>query len=361
MLCNQIRGTDITIQQKIFNWLLISTMVILVFDSGMWIIDGMAFKNAKGLNLFLTTAYFLSEGLVPFAWPLYVEFLVNNDVKKLKRTAVYGLFPLIVYIILILFNVWNRKVFIIDNNNCYRRSTYNFIPLVLAGFYFVEATYKIYKGAKTVSDMNERNQMYYLSAFVIFPVVASVIQMLYFGTSVIWISVVISLLIIFVNVQNKQISTDSLTGLNNRIQFEKYISALIKDAKKQEQICLVVIDIDKFKIINDTFGHAEGDRALISISDILKKACKNKKIFISRYGGDEFLIIYKVKNIGQLDELISDIYFNLDAFNTREGQKYLLRLSIGRAIWDSNECHSISDLFVKADNNMYTEKKKKTN
>jgi len=359
MLCNQIRGTEKTIQQKIFNWLLISTMCVLIFDSGMWIVDGMKFNNAKELNYFFTTGYFLIEGITPFLWPLYVEFLVNNDVAKLKKTSYICIIPLISFILLILINIRSGKIFIIDSNNYYQRGKYYYLLLILASFYFVYAIKKTYKKLKTVSDLNERKQMHYLVLFIIFPVIAAVLQMLYFGMSVIWISVVLSLLIIFVNVQNRQILTDSLTGLNNRIQSEKYFTALIKDSKKQERICLIVIDIDKFKEVNDTFGHAEGDKALIYISDILIKSCKNKKAFISRYGGDEFLIIYKVREIDQLDELIKDIYINLDDFNTREDNRYKLQLSIGRAVWDSKECNSITDLFIKADNNMYVEKNKK--
>lgn len=359
ILCNQISGAAITIQQRIFNYLLVVIIGTLIFDAGMWIVDGMVFDSARKFNLFFSTGYYIMNGIVPYLWLLYVEFLVNNDVKRLKKTAVTSMIPLVVYSIMILLNIKNETVFIINSNNFYHRGPCIYIPIVLTGYYFALTMFKIYKKIKTVSDTDEKKQMYYLASFIIFPIIATIIQLFFAGTSIIWVSVVISLLIIFVNVQNKQILTDSLTGLNNRIQFEKYINALIKDAQKQEQICLIVIDIDKFKLINDTFGHAEGDRALIFISNILKKACKNKKVFISRYGGDEFLIVYKVKEIEQLDELINDIYFDLDVFNKTKGLPYKMHLSIGRAIWNPNECNSVKDLFINADKCMYDEKKKK--
>jgi len=231
MLCNQIMDTGKTMQQKIYNALLITIIAVLVFDAGMWIVDGMTLKNAGKLNLFFSTGYYLLQDIAPYIWLLYIEFIISNEVKKLKKTALIFLIPLLFYELIIISNLWNGQVFIIDSNNFYKRETYIYIPLILVGFYFAVTTFKIYRKIKSTTDENEIKKMLYLASFIILPISATIIQIIYAGASIIWVSVLISLLIIFINVQNKQIVTDSLTGLNNRIQFDKYINALIKDVK----------------------------------------------------------------------------------------------------------------------------------
>jgi len=62
-----------------------------------------------------------------------------------------------------------------------------------------------------------------------------------------------------------------------------------------------------------------------------------------------------------LNELIEEIYFNLNVFNISEGLPYKIQLSIGKSVWDSNEFSSVNELFIKADTSMYDEKKQKKN
>jgi len=86
-------------------------------------------------------------------------------------------------------------------------------------------------------------------------------------------------------------STDSLTGLSNRRAMEDRLAAeLSRTHRHQLRTSVVMIDVDRFKLVNDTQGHATGDRLLAEIGRILRQQCRSLDA-VGRMGGDEFLVI----------------------------------------------------------------------
>jgi diguanylate cyclase (GGDEF)-like protein len=92
---------------------------------------------------------------------------------------------------------------------------------------------------------------------------------------------------------NEQAKNDSLTGLYNQKTFQSLLKDSIEKAKNlKSPMSLAIIDLDDFKEINDTFGHLEGDQVLIHFTNLLKQQFADEEAYISRYGGDEFAIIF---------------------------------------------------------------------
>ena len=85
-------------------------------------------------------------------------------------------------------------------------------------------------------------------------------------------------------------NTDALTGVSNRLALEEYIKYLEHRPEKLSKTGLIIMDVDKFKHINDTFGHVVGDQALKCIADTLKAHVRASDLVV-RYGGDEFLVL----------------------------------------------------------------------
>jgi diguanylate cyclase (GGDEF)-like protein/PAS domain S-box-containing protein len=146
-------------------------------------------------------------------------------------------------------------------------------------------------------------------------------------------------------------ATDELTGLLNRREMN-YRSGLLLDQslRSKQTIALLVIDIDNFKIINDTFGHLEGDRVLKELGQVLKNFGRQTDL-ISRYGGEEFLIMLPdtdkkgaVLFCNSLHTLIATVLVNDNP----------VTVSIGLTI--SNNTKSFLDLFTRADNAVYEAK-----
>ncbi len=102
------------------------------------------------------------------------------------------------------------------------------------------------------------------------------------------------------------ISIDPLTQLNNRNRMEQHLFECVRS--QDVNMHLLVLDVNRFKKINDEHGHAQGDLALKSIANCLKESCIEKSDFIARYGGDEFVIVYKGNDVEGLCQRIHDSY-----------------------------------------------------
>ena len=89
---------------------------------------------------------------------------------------------------------------------------------------------------------------------------------------------------------------DALTGLKNRTAYVENINNLERNLPKDSHVSIIMIDIDDFKNINDTYGHDDGDEVLKFLGKLLKKH-SNKAITSYRYGGEEFTIIFSKKNL----------------------------------------------------------------
>ena len=107
------------------------------------------------------------------------------------------------------------------------------------------------------------------------------------------VGITLSILLLYIIYQEQLISTDPLTGLNNRNRFETYMLSLFSNVDQAEDVYLLMMDADGFKQINDRYGHVEGDHALQVISAALKEVCSASSGFIARYGGDEFVVLQK--------------------------------------------------------------------
>ncbi len=92
---------------------------------------------------------------------------------------------------------------------------------------------------------------------------------------------------------NEQAKNDSLTGLYNQKTFQSLLKGTMEQARDlKSPMSLAIIDLDDFKEINDTFGHLEGDQVLLQFTSMMKQQCSDGDAFISRYGGDEFAMIF---------------------------------------------------------------------
>ncbi len=149
----------------------------------------------------------------------------------------------------------------------------------------------------------------------------------------------------------KKLETDALTGANNRVKLEKYV----KEAKGTE-FAIFYLDLNKFKPVNDNYGHEMGDKVLIAFVQRLKAVLKNDSI-VARIGGDEFVVIApNVTNETEALAISRRIKDRSEAIFTFEDIKISISSSIGYVF--SKEAKELSDLLAIADKRMYAEKQK---
>ena len=118
-------------------------------------------------------------------------------------------------------------------------------------------------------------------------------QTLIYGVPFVLNSIVL-LLVVFLNIQNHILYTDYLTGVNNRKRLDAYLNEKVSLSAREKGFSAILIDIDNFKHINDTYGHNMGDEALESTANLLKTCLRTGDF--ARYGGDEFCVVLDVSD-----------------------------------------------------------------
>ncbi len=153
--------------------------------------------------------------------------------------------------------------------------------------------------------------------------------------------------------------TDWLTGLWNTRHFHDTLDADLDRAKNENgDLSLLMVDIDNFKIFNDTLGHLRGDQAIRNVAHILDRYSR-KSDFVCRYGGEEFCIIMQrtqKEEAGMIAERLRTEVRNFFALDTSLPKKLKLTISLGLAVFPSDSKNK-NDLIRKADIALYTAKK----
>lgn len=148
---------------------------------------------------------------------------------------------------------------------------------------------------------------------------------------------------------------DDLTRLYNRRAFYALAAQQLKVMRRKAQgLLLFFADVDRLKNINDTYGHGEGDRALVRTANALERTFRNSDI-LARLGGDEFAVLALEASCQDRDAILRRLEGHLQEESAEE-PRYKLSLSTGVARFDPKHCVSLADLLARADRAMYEQK-----
>lgn len=158
------------------------------------------------------------------------------------------------------------------------------------------------------------------------------------------------------NVLQKQAVSDELTGLLNRRAALSNMNNLLRDINSDSKyLTLCYIDFDNLKIINDTYGHVEGDSVLVFFAELLKSNVRASDI-VARIGGDEFIVAFPDCRISEAEIIIERIQKGLNEMHYKDLR---LDFSYGFAEYSSQYVFGLEELIRIADDNMYSNKLEK--
>ncbi len=346
------------LDQLLFMGLVLSNLFIVLFDSGMWLLDGTNFLFAKQLNVFCTVMYFILNPLVFFIWVIYTDYKLNRSRKYLvKRMPIYSVM-FFIHLLLVLASFKTKWLFSISASNEYVRGPLFMITILIGMCYLGYAIFLSIKEIRRREWEGHRRAFYYYIVFPVLLLLIMIAQLSMYGLSIVWASITMVLMIIFTNVQKDEISTDYLTGLYNRRSLDNLLDLKISKNRKDSRLFLALIDVDDFKIINDTQGHNVGDMALIQIASILRRVCKDPDDLIVRLGGDEFLIAGERESVYEIEYIRNDLQHRIERFNKRGDRSFHLSISVGFSLF-GGPVKSADDLINEADQRMYAHKQTK--
>lgn len=155
-------------------------------------------------------------------------------------------------------------------------------------------------------------------------------------------------------------TTDQLTGLSNRRGFSQIATHIFYASKRSGQsMSLFYIDLDKFKSINDQFGHEEGDKALKATAQILLKTFRDMDV-IGRLGGDEFCVLCTDLEKTAYQSIEQRLKRMFQQYNEQSNKPYKLSCSVGALTFDPNQYDNFESLLQKTDELMYLQKNKQS-
>lgn len=348
---------DIPVDQRIFNGIMVLNIMIFLFDTGMWLVDGNQLQVMRAVNYVVTTLYYMLNPIICFLWLIYTDFKIYESKSGLlKRVWLYAI-PAAVSVLISLVSPFTGWFFVIDGENNYIRGPLFLVMVFLSFSYLafscVISLYDVYKnGWEENKSVN-----IHLVAFPIGIIAASVIQIMFFGISIIWVCCMLACVSIYINIQNGEISTDHLTGLYNRRRLDRYLQRRTKIKREGYLMFAIMLDLDEFKSINDNYGHIAGDNALIQTAELLRQACKDSDDFIARMGGDEFIIVGERAELMEIEQLIDKIHLHVADYNQRRVSNYTLLLSMGYSVFGEDD--TVESFLSAADKEMYRKKQLK--
>ncbi len=149
---------------------------------------------------------------------------------------------------------------------------------------------------------------------------------------------------------------DELTLISNRRGFNSLARhAISMSHRRGENVTLIFLDLDHFKLINDRFGHAEGDRALVTFSKHLR-CTFNEMDVIARIGGDEFAVLVSSDDDESVAHLLQQLADGIKQANREAKRGYNIEYSVGYHTVDAASASSVDDLLEQADKQMYRAK-----
>lgn len=299
------------------------------------------------VSYILNTIVYYVHCITPVGWVMMIASHLN-----VKLSSFHKIF-LVVYLIgsalLLIINTFIPVVFYIDAKGEYSRSDGYFYLLAVGLAIAVDGVLISFR-AKHKSD---RIKFFPVWAFLVPAILGRVIQTLWYGLSTAVPFLAISIGCCALCLQNERLYRDSNTHLYNRTYLKSLELRLSKHAS--HAYIAIFLDVNRFKLINDTYGHLEGDRALNNVALVLRDLVADKGEVI-RYAGDEFFILYNSSNQDDALKLVDLINEKLKELPQETAKPYTLSVSAGVSVLDLRT-ESIDDVLDRTDKLMYEKKR----
>ena len=296
--------------------------------------------------------------LITYHWLNYVLAVLQTPGRNRRRFKMTTALPLAISFLVFIIVYFRAPQLLVDSNLDTTRF-YDAFQVTLPDIYILAALYYSFKAARDARDRVERKRYLALGLFPLSIILAGLVQILLLPDSAVFcLASAILMVSFYIDSMDGQISQDPLTGLNNRNQLRRYVSQENSMRREGLDTYVMMLDINDFKKINDTYGHAEGDHALVIMANALKRAAGSMDLpaFIGRFGGDEFTVIVHSNGSDEVVEFADRIRTTLEDICRAQGTPFTVSTAIG---WSKleNEGDSFAECMRRADQQLYLNKK----
>lgn len=335
-------------ESKIMLTLIIATLIDCCVDPFVFALDG----NPGQINYIIA----LTGNSILYVYNLvvgtgFLALIVKHINKKISGNQYIMVWIIcIVELVLLLINLFVPIVFSLDENNVYKRGDM-YIVFVAMAFMLLLYGICVYISARLRAD----SIRYFPVWEFLMPIIAGVgIQTFVYGISLQPVCFAVAICGIVVCLQNESLYLDKLTGVYNRYELDTIRKRFVR--KHRSKLAAMMLDLNDFKAINDNYSHLEGDKALITIANILVNIVQNEGSVI-RFAGDEFVIIFNSAKEDIISEYRRRILEDIENYNEISNKPYKLSAAIGGSVFNIDDNSNI-DFLNHIDELMYDDKKK---
>lgn len=352
--------------QRGYVFTLATLFALLLSDSIIILFSHQIINYNKAIVIILEDLAYFSYVLLSCCW--FYVFVVSNDKVlnkiKLRRYLLYLLVPLIIEILILFINKFVPLYYeiclkMVDGvkEYSYERGPLFFVQYIIIIFYLLATSIQCFIKSRNPEYFIERKKYQLYSFLGLLPLAYGLINIFIKNVPIATLGLTFSAIFVFLLSQNDQITEDYLTGLPNRRHIMSLIDKAMRNATKEKPAYLFMADLNKFKSINDDYGHLEGDEALVHTSEALFKAAEKapNKANVGRYGGDEFLIVSTFESDEEAEAFITSIHQSIDDVNRKYVKQYNISMSVGytKCIDKMN----VKEAIEAADSKLYNIKK----
>ena len=344
-------------------------ILLLLFDCLAWSYQGSTSRTAYYIVRISNFGVYMINYIYMSLFVLYLLISLNRgEVKMPVRARIVIALSGLGIALLIVSQFSDKLYYYIDENNRYHRGDGFLISQAIAVIGIVLCFTIIIQYRNRI----ESAVFWATMSYFILPCIATIIVIFYYGLSLQTISVVMSTQIMFVvdmiDVDRRLLSSklqfkhakyeaehDSLTGLYNKTAGLERIRDYISNMTDDDRASVLFVDIDDFKSVNDTYGHAVGDYWIEVVGKLLKSECDSDDI-ACRFGGDEFVLIHKgIADVESVQSKMKRFGRKMQLKATEHGQDVHCSSGVCQIIGSG---HDPEECINMADNALYEAKKK---
>lgn len=336
--------------EYLFNSMIAVTILSLALELLSFRIDGWPGRFIYIVQYVSNALLLPATTLMGYLWCLFVEFKIFHSIKRIHKSACFLGAPVVVTYFVAVLDCFGKTglLFTISPSNVYARGSLGWLTYSVLAFYYLYSIAIVYLAKHKGSQIH----FFPVYTYVLPCIIGTIVQGMHYGVTAGWFAVAIALLFVEMQLQKEESFVDELSGLYNRKYLEFFYNQM--QLKKDMQVFGIMIDINLFKKINDTYGHTVGDDAIRTTAKLLSGWTEISDTVI-RFAGDEFIIICTNKTEQDVTRLIKEIRKKLAEYNQTKRKPYELSLAMGYAKYLS--AYTNLDEFLRdMDQEMYKDK-----
>ena len=339
---------------------LIITLILYFVAEIFWaLVDGGMFGSSTTLLYFSNMCTYILISMASYTWFVLSEVIQRDKFVENTRNRFILAIPTIIAALLCVSAYWTGFVFYVNEEGRLINGKFYLLLIIVPFGYMIAASVKAILRYFNKDRYADREIYLMIGVFPVAPITLGILQIIFWRIPFLCYGAVLAVFYVFTTIQDNLISIDPLTQTNNKNQMYKYLIQKMKNQEAGMNLFLLIIDVNRLREINEMYGHAEGDRALIRVARAIKEACQSSRnrMFVSRYSGDEFIIVAELSYRAEATYLAEQIRTELRRANSNDASPCDVTVSVGIAQYDYQAPVSIPAFIARADSDLYQSKK----